>query len=647
MNTKHFLTLLAAVALASCSSDGSTYAQKESPNNMFKDYKGNQRSVLGVGKTITERKAEANSTISFSGKNSLDKAITRFAKKYSLSVEWGDDVNRFKERRLTANRQTFNEARAYIEDVYDISIVRVRDRFIKVMTPSTVEKLESFNPGPNVLLSQAVNGLAELCGVNLVIAEHKDVLSTQKITTNLTDVTCTQAFDAVLNPFGLSLKENGSHYTISGLPFREWALNLHEQKRAESQKINYSSEFSGAGGEEAASNYVSGGSSSTEVSYSRDLWKSLEDDLKALVEKTCQNSQSMGYQPTSAAAPATPAAGLTTPAAGAATIAPAAAATTAAAPAEKEKSCGYVRVNPDVGLVQMQAPKTVLDQANDMITVFEDIASRRLLVEARILAVAKERSFDRGSDLNISGNIGSTDLSFGFNPTTTLKNGDSIAGTLNEVLAGATGSSLVGGGLAMNAGDLDAVVRYVQSFGTTYQLMKPTLEVMDRQRSTLIDGRNERFYIKTASVDNSGDTPITTTEAEEKIQFVGIQFAVSAQVAEDSGDLHTVSLQIPITEILRYDDFDIQTGIDSDGNATFVKNVVPIASTRVIDQKVRIRDGEIKVIGGLTKTIAVDKETGVPLLQDVPVAGKAFSEESVTYEDVEFVVLLQVKRLDN
>ena len=72
---------------------------------------------------------------------------------------------------------------------------------------------------------------------------------------------------------------------------------------------------------------------------------------------------------------------------------------------------------------------------------------------------------------------------------------------------------------------------------------------------------------------------------------------------------------------------------------------VPVVTTRVIDQKVRIRDGEVKVIGGLTRTIAVDKESGVPLLRNVPMAGKLLNDEDITYENVEFIVLLQVKRL--
>jgi hypothetical protein len=626
MNKKYFL-ILCSLVLASCSGH-ETYTQKESPSNAFKDYKGLDKSVLGVGKTITERKSEVNATISFHSKYSLSKAIEKLSSKYNLSVEWEDSVEQFKEERLTAKDQTFNEARTYLEDVFNVSIVRQRDRAIKVMQPATVKKLESFNPGPNVSLSQAVNGLASLCGINLVIADYKSVLRQEKITTNLKDISCNQAFEAILDPFGLSLKSRGSHYTIAGLPYKEWNLDLHEQKREESNKVNYSSEFSGGNDEGGGGgSSISGGSASSSTSYTRDLWKSLETDLKELLEQSCKNSRNMGYEPTETIASSDSFDGGAVSSAG-----------------SRERPCGYVGVNADVGVVQMQAPRRVIEKANDLILNLEDIASRRLIVEARILAVAKSRSFDRGADINIAGNLGRTQFTAGFNPTNALSDGGSVAGTLSNLLTNSD-TTLGGGGIGFKAGDLDAVVRYVETFGTTYQLMKPTLEIMDRQRATLIDGRNERYFIRTASVDNSGDTPIVTTEAEEKVQFVGIQFSVSAQIAEE-GDLHTVALQIPITEISSYVKLENQIGSDVNNNPLTMTDTIPIATTRVIDQKVRLRDNEIKVIGGITRTIAVDKETGVPLLKEVPVAGKVFSEESITYEDVEFVVLLQVRRLE-
>jgi type II secretory pathway component GspD/PulD (secretin) len=54
----------------------------------------------------------------------------------------------------------------------------------------------------------------------------------------------------------------------------------------------------------------------------------------------------------------------------------------------------------------------------------------------------------------------------------------------------------------------------------------------------------------------------------------------------------------------------------------------------------------VKVIGGLTRTLAVDTESGVPILRDIPVAGKMLNNQNISYENVEFVVLLQVRRLN-
>ncbi|MCP4355829.1 MAG: hypothetical protein GY793_09420 [Proteobacteria bacterium] len=642
---KKYIVVLLVFALASCS-DANVYTKNESPSNAFKDYKGHDKTVVGIGATISKRKAKADATISYKGNYSLGDAIGKFSRRYDLSVEWDGNTDRFVTGRLTASKQSFNEARTYLEEVFDISIVRVRDRAIKIVLPSTVKKIELFNPGPNVRLAEAVNGLASLCDINLVIADYKDVLAQEKITTNLDNMACTQAFEAILSPFGLSLKNRGSHYTIAGLPYKEWSLQLHEQKREESQNVNYSTEFSGSSseGETSSGGFISGGGSKTEVSYKRDVWDSLDSDLKKLIEESCKNSQSMGYEPLERKAISQNFNGMDIAAGDQTTIVATENINYGNNEQKREarkRPCGYVTVNRDVGLVGMQAPKRVLEKADDIINKLEEIASRRLLVEARILAVAKTRSYDRGTDFTLMDNIKGTKAAIGFSSDTALRDGtDSVTSAVNNLLNGAAGSAVAGGALALHSSSLDAVVRFVQSFGTTYQLMKPTLEIMDRQKSTLIDGRNEKYFVRNATLDTSGDIPLVTTEAKERVQFIGIQFSVSAQIAEDEGGLHTVALQIPITEISGYVTLENQAG-------TFtMKDIIPIATTRVIDQKVRIRDDEIKVIGGLTRTIAVDKETGVPLLKEVPVAGDAFSEESVTYEEAEFIVLLQVKKLD-
>ena len=196
-----------------------------------------------------------------------------------------------------------------------------------------------------------------------------------------------------------------------------------------------------------------------------------------------------------------------------------------------------------------------------------------------------------------------------------------------------------GGFAAISTQSLTAIVRMLEEYGTTYELMHPMLELMDRQRATLIDGRNERYFIREIETQTSDTGQITRNlKATEKVQFIGLQFAASAQISGDESP-HTIALQIPMTSIV--DQVALRQVFDDEP----ITDQIPVAATRLIDQKVRVRYGEIKVIGGLTKTIAVDRESGQPILREVPIAGKLLGDETVTFEEVEFVVLLQVRKL--
>ena len=243
-------------------------------------------------------------------------------------------------------------------------------------------------------------------------------------------------------------------------------------------------QFSGEGESTSSS---SGGSGSIEVSAERDLWADLQSDLEELIKNECIEFKDNLSQNSSDAAPAA---------------------------AEGGGDCGYVRINRTVGLVQMKAPQTVLDSAEEVIRRVEDIASRRLLVEARIIAVSKDHTFEKGG--NISGKAGEF-----VGGTHGGKNELNVASELSKaILGGFSNESAFGSSLGFIGNDLKAAVRYAESFGTTYQLMKPTIEVMDRQRAVMIDGRNEVYFIGTREDDDDPDTTDPVTYSD-KYQFCG------------------------------------------------------------------------------------------------------------------------------
>jgi hypothetical protein len=644
---------VAATVLAGCGE--TSFVQKNSPADTYKDYRAEnlkRAAVLGMGEPISKRQMASNATFSLSGDYTAEEVLGRVAGTYNVAIRWGNGVRKSKRQQVVMNNLSFEEARSYTEDVYGIQVIREGDRRLLVLPSAAEPRLKEFNPGDNVSLAAAVRGLAAQCNYNLVVNENQQVLADTRVSTVLKDVTCYDAFDALLTPHGLSLNDMGDFYSIGGLPQRQWTVSLDEPERAEEVEVSYSSDITSTGGSDSGggSSTSAGGKNKVTVTTTRNLWEELQKDLEDLLENTCSDtsgalsSATINQEVMEATTTLLPPPSSTSTA-GDNAIFPAAipagnsssnAGATSSTAGAGEPNCGYVRINTAVGLVQMRASKAVLDEADEIIRRVSDIAGRRLLLESRVLAVSRTRGFDqRGA---VRGGLGDrTDSGVG-----SLTSGGSITATIARELATLSGASIAGnnfnpGGVAFRNNNLEAVLGLIEQYGTTYELMHPLMELMDRQRATLIDGRNEKYFVITTE-STTGTSTTTNNSLDERSQFLGLQFSASAQIAEE-GEPHTVSVQIPITSLVK------NVNIPDPNDPTRSSGQAPVASTRLIDQKVRIRDGEIKVIGGLTKTVAIDRESGLPVVREVPGLGKLANEENLSYENVEFVVLLQVRRL--
>lgn len=649
MHRSLLLLLMAGTMLAGC--NAVSYTQRNNPADAYKDYKEDgSASVLGVGQPITQRQQAANATLSQSGQYDLDQIMQRVAGTYNLAVRWGNGVRKDQRQQVMMTNLTFDEARNYLEDVYNIQIIREGERRLLVMPSAAEPRIENFTSGGTISLAQAVRGLAEQCNFNLMINENKDKLLNTQVSTNLKDITCHDAFDALLNPHGMSLQDKGDYITITGLPQRQWTLNLYEPERSEEVEVNYSSEMSGSGDDGTQS---AGGNNKVTIKYERNLWQDLENDLNALIDSNCDdNAEGSGLGSIGGMASAPTAAPMLLPppsssASGdpklisGSTPMPAFTTSAVSTGSSGVTNCGYVQINPNVGLVQMRAPQPVLEEANDIIQRVEEVASRRLLLEARVIAVSRRRGFDQSNRLRFGGRLNDKTIkgeetNGGFTGSGSISS--ALAASLQN-LSGTVGGQTVNlGGVFVRSDNLEAIIGALEQFGTTYELMHPTMELMDRQRATLIDGKNEKYFVvKTETT--TGTATTTSQDVEERTQFLGMQFSATAQVSDNPSEPSTISLQIPITSLA--------STVNIPGTSSgSIAGVAPIANTRLIDQKIRIRDGEVKVIGGLTRTLAVDTESGVPILRDIPVAGKMLNSQNISYENVEFVVLLQVRRLN-
>ena len=616
--------LTSALLVTSCADV--SYVQSQSPANPYKDYQtkpGADGAIIGIGEPISKRQMRANALFSSKGQNSLERVMNRVAGTYNVAIRWGNGVRKSRVENILISDLSFDEARSYIEDVYEVQLVREGERRILILPSASEPRVELFAPGQNVKLAQALRGLAEQCDYNIMITENKEKLNSTQITTSLKDVTCYDAFGALLHPHGLSLEDHGDYYTVGGLPTRRWTVNLHEPDVETSRSVSYKSSFSGESDGSGSEQSV-GGEAEVKVTSERKLWEELQTDLQDMLDNACEQAASLSAgasfggggdlglpPPTLDGIDSGDTGGFDTG--------------MSSSGGGGTTACGYVRVNKSVGVVQMQAPEHVLDEAESIIRRVEEIAGRRLVLEARVLAVKRTREFEQGSTLTSAPSV---------------DNNPGKASSITAAISRALGTGSNGGlQLGYDGNKFDLALDLVEQYGTTYQLMQPMMELMDRQQATLIDGTTQPFIVREAIVETTDVGSQTNISVDLRYQFLGLQFSAEAQIAEE-GEPHTVNIQIPI--LSKTGDFSVPV---FSGSETIGNDNIPITETRLIDQKVRLRDGEVKVIGGLTKTLAIDKESGVPLFREVPVFGKALNEEDLEYEKVEFVVLLQVKRI--
>ena len=73
---------------------------------------------------------------------------------------------------------------------------------------------------------------------------------------------------------------------------------------------------------------------------------------------------------------------------------------------------------------------------------------------------------------------------------------------------------------------------------------------------------------------------------------------------------------------------------------------LPTINTREASTRIRLKDGESFVIGGLIRTNMDESVSGVPYLKDIPVLGKLFSQTSVSERETELLIMVKPRIVD-
>jgi MSHA biogenesis protein MshL len=327
--------------------------------------------------------------------------------------------------------------------------------------------------------------------------------------------------------------------------------------------------------------------------------------------------------------------------------------TAAAAAREKAKSeyktllAANVIANAETGVISVRATNKQHEKVQEFIDRVMGSARRQVLIEATIVEVRLNDSFQAGIDWSrLNNGPGNSGFVFGqtlgskgvnFNTTT----GNFSAGE-NNALGLAPTAGLVAGYLnpASRIGNIAASITLLKQFGDTKVLSSPKLMVLNNQTAVLKVVDNLVYFTVQAQQSQGaigGNTLSTITTTPNTVP-VGVVMSVTPQI-NDTGKVN-VNVRPTISRVLSFVR-DPNPALNDARNGIVIPSQIPQIQVREMESILQIDSGNTAVLGGLMQDEIQRNTDAVPGLSDVPGVGNVFKGKNDATQKTELVIFLR------
>ena len=303
---------------------------------------------------------------------------------------------------------------------------------------------------------------------------------------------------------------------------------------------------------------------------------------------------------------------------------------------------GTVIVNREAGVINVRATNKQHEKVQEFLDKVMGSVKRQVLIEATIVEVALNDSYQAGIDwAKLAGSSGSlySNLSFGqrlgsqvsVNPTTGLTVSTTGAPVAGFVAAYVNPSS--------KFGNIAASINLLEQFGKTAVLSSPKLMVLNNQTAVLKVVDNLVYFTVTttpAVLSSSGSqtSPPTSTSTVHTVP-VGVVMTVTPQI-NNAGN---VNINVRPTVSRKVGD-----AVDPVGDGS---NKIPIIQVREMESMLQIASGNTAILGGLMQDEALNSTDKVPGVSKIPMVGKAFTGKNDANRKTELVIFLRPTVISN
>ncbi|GAB5605286.1 secretin N-terminal domain-containing protein [Sideroxyarcus sp. TK5] len=444
--------------------------------------------------------------------------------------------------------------------------------------------------------------MAIVSGTRYSMLLHPDIEGS--ISLNLKDVTVFDALEAIREMYGYEYKIDGTRIYIQplGLQTRIFHVNYLTGQREGKSSLRVTSgsvsdaPTSSTGATGVATNSTGGqsalDSSKVSMTSSADFWDELSKSLAAIVGN------------------------------------------------EKGRS---VVISPMSGVIVVRAMAEEMKNVAAYLKASQISIERQVILEAKIVEVQLNESFQSGVNWGAIKNTANSGLSVGqlANGTSLPNAGGSITNGIvtstpgTNIALAAAGSLPAGAiagsifGLAFQTSNFAALLNFLESQGDVHVLSSPRIATLNNQKAVLKVGTDEFFVTNVTNTTTTGTATTSTPSVTLQPFFSGIALDVTPRIDQnDEIILHvhpSVSLVSTVNKTINVG------GVGGTLN-------LPLASSSIseTDSIVRAKDGQIVAIGGLMRQATYEDQSGLPGLPK-----SLFGQNSQTSQKRELVILIK------
>jgi MSHA type pilus biogenesis protein MshL len=302
------------------------------------------------------------------------------------------------------------------------------------------------------------------------------------------------------------------------------------------------------------------------------------------------------------------------------------------------ESGGTYSMNRLNGSLYVSAKPSAMKTIRSMVQDYEDSMSRQVLIEAQFVEVDLNDSFKWGIDWTSLRD----DVAFAFSPTGETLNGiaETTFGNLNQgartitipsSTAAPEGTTFRGYGMTQ---DVAVAIEMIQKYGDVSVISHPSIRVKHGLPAMISIGTSATYISDTkVTNNNSGGGVVTTQEVKTKNVFDGLMLGVVSFIAKNEDitlGVHPVQSKVNPQSLVLQDV----------GGDTRVS--LPVVELKSIVTQLKLRDGDMVILGGLIDQDDSKLSNEVPGLGAIPFLGNLFKNKENAKSIKELVIILKV-----